>query len=87
MSSKLPKAKLCCVLEPYVRCIGCDIPSCHTCWDLILEGKISLDECPTKYNRAWTHVSGHHAFGGLEYLERHREEESNPAIRPMLPLE
>ena len=72
--------QLCCILQPDLRCIGCDIPVCYQHWDNNLATDsgplISLDPCEYKYKlHTWVHVTGNHAFTPISNLEACRSRE------------
>lgn len=69
------KSKLCCLLNPEFRCIGCDVPICTVCAgpDDIM-GKHNLPKCPaTYYYDNWIYDSKGHALNDVDSMKFDRD--------------
>lgn len=74
--------KLCCVLNPEFRCIGCDVPICVVCaGPEDITGRHSLPECKATYYCTWLYDDRGHAFNDISSLEQNRADEVKEANR------
>ena len=72
------RTKLCCLLSPEYRCIGCDVPICIVCAgpDGITDNH-KLSKCPATYYSYWLYDNKGHAFNDPDSLEHNRIDEAN----------
>src|SRR5208282_1317989 len=70
------KPKLCCLVNPYVKCVGCDIPLCSDHF-IELDADHKLPKCPVirYYDTAWEYDGSGHVLDILENLVNDREDE------------
>jgi len=69
------KDKLCCMVNPEVRCIGCNVPLCSVHLNEGIDFNHGLSKCSaTYYCNNWMHDPAGHAFSypaaSLEFCQR-----------------